>query len=111
MGALGDSFFEYLFKIWLYKNKSDSQLKATYDAAIEAIEKHLLFKSEKSKLWYFVELRGSRTEYKMDHLACFIAGVFALQSRHETDPQRRAHYLELGVKIAKTCHEGYVRTG
>lgn len=70
----------------------------------------MLKKSKPSNLWYFVELKNSRVEHKMDHLACFIAGMFALQSKHENDTER-IHYLELAKQIANTCHEGYIRSG
>uniref|UniRef100_A0A914MF67 alpha-1,2-Mannosidase n=1 Tax=Meloidogyne incognita TaxID=6306 RepID=A0A914MF67_MELIC len=110
VGALGDSFYEYLLKVWLFDEKRDKKLWETYKNAILAIEKKLLFKSKPSNLWYFAEMKGTRTEHKMDHLACFTAGMFALQSLHETDINQRAHYLELAEKIGETCHESYNRT-
>lgn len=111
VGALGDSFYEYLLKVWILNNRTDSNIKQMYDVAIDAIEKHMLFKSEPNKLWYFAELKSTRVEHKMAHLACFIGGLFALQSKYETDSERKKHYLELGEQIANTCHESYVRTG
>uniref|UniRef100_A0A915LEK1 alpha-1,2-Mannosidase n=1 Tax=Meloidogyne javanica TaxID=6303 RepID=A0A915LEK1_MELJA len=110
VGALGDSFYEYLLKVWLFDEKRDKKLWETYKNAILAIENKLLFKSKPSNLWYFAEMKGTRTEHKMDHLACFTAGMFALQSLHETDINQRAHYLELAEKIGETCHESYNRT-
>jgi hypothetical protein len=43
--------------------------------------------------------------------ACFAVGMFALQSTHEKDAKRRAHYVELAEQIGNTCHEAYKRTG
>lgn len=60
VGALGDSFYEYLLKSWLMNGKNDSALKNMYDDAIEAIEKNLLYKSAQSQLWYFAEMKNSR---------------------------------------------------
>jgi mannosyl-oligosaccharide alpha-1,2-mannosidase len=99
-----------------------------YKAAITALEGKLLQKSQPNNLWYFAELKGTRMEHKMDHLvgqrillllikqaiplqACFIAGMFALQSTHETEEERRSHYVELAEQIGHTCHESYNRTG
>ena len=109
VGALGDSFFEYLLKVWLLNNRTDSEIKEVYDRAIEAIEKNLLFKSKPSNLWYFAEKKSSRIEHKMAHLTCFIGGMFALQSKYETDSEKRKHYLELAEQVANTCHESYIR--
>jgi len=46
----------------------------------------------------------------MDHLACFIAGLFALQSKHEENSERKTRYLELAERIAHTCHESYIKS-
>uniref|UniRef100_A0A1I8BQI8 alpha-1,2-Mannosidase n=1 Tax=Meloidogyne hapla TaxID=6305 RepID=A0A1I8BQI8_MELHA len=110
VGALGDSFYEYLLKVWLFDEKRDKSLWEMYKNAVLALEKNLLFKSKPSNLWYFAEMKATRIEHKMDHLACFTAGMFALQSLHETDENQRAHYLELAEKIGETCHESYNRT-
>ncbi|TKR93779.1 hypothetical protein L596_008176 [Steinernema carpocapsae] len=110
VGALGDSFYEYLLKSWLISDHRDVQAKQMYDEAIDALEKKLLFKSEQNQLWYFAEKKGSRIEHKMDHLACFVVGMFAIQSKNEKNPEKSKHFLELAEKIADTCHESYIRT-
>lgn len=110
VGALGDSFYEYLLKIWIFDGKRNDHLWDVYTKAVDALENKLLYKSKPNNLTYFAEMKGSRIEHKMDHLACFIAGMFALQSTHETDEGRRAHYLELAEQIGHTCHESYTRT-
>lgn len=57
------------------------------------------------------ELKGKREVHKMDHLACFIVGVLALEALNENDSKRRGDTLKLAEEIANTCHESYVRTG
>ncbi|KAK6022361.1 glycosyl hydrolase family 47 [Ostertagia ostertagi] len=110
IGALGDSFYEYLLKHWLITGKIDDRTKKEYDAAVFAMEKKMLFKSEKSGLWYFANLHGSRVMHKMEHLACFSGGMFALQSANEPNASVANHYLDLAEKIAHTCHESYIRS-
>ncbi|KAK5971742.1 alpha-1 2-Mannosidase [Trichostrongylus colubriformis] len=51
IGALGDSFYEYLLKHWLITDKTDERTKKEYDAAVFAMEKKMLYKSEQSNLW------------------------------------------------------------
>ena len=70
VGALGDSFYEYLIKEWLRSGKKDSVAKEMFDEAALDIEKHLVKKSA-SGLTYIAEWKYGRTEDKMDHLACF----------------------------------------
>ncbi|KAI6232811.1 Alpha-1,2-Mannosidase [Aphelenchoides fujianensis] len=110
VGALSDSFYEYLLKSWIISGRKDQQAKQMYDDAMAAVEKNLLFHSKQRDLWYFADLKGSRVEHKMDHLACFIAGMYALQSKNEWDPERAAHALRLAREIGKTCHESYIQT-
>ena len=44
---------------------------------------------------------------RMQHLACFSGGMFALGSEGSSDPE---HYMKLGADITKTCHESYDRS-
>jgi mannosyl-oligosaccharide alpha-1,2-mannosidase len=56
---LGDSFYEYMLKTWIWSGRKDEQLKGQYDQAMDAIEKQLLFQSRQNQLWYFGEMKAS----------------------------------------------------
>jgi mannosyl-oligosaccharide alpha-1,2-mannosidase len=79
-----------------------------YDEAVKAIENNLIQKSQ-SGLTYLAEMKYDRLEHKMDHLACFASGMFALGGQ-SLDQNQKNHYIELGAQIANTCHESYDRT-
>lgn len=51
LGAMADSFYEYLLKQWIITGKKDDKTKREYEEAIFAMEKKMLFESEQSKLW------------------------------------------------------------
>lgn len=70
MGALGDSFYEYLLKSWLQSGKANEEAKSMYVDAMEAAVSKLIQKSN-GGLTYFAEMKFGRLEHKMDHLACF----------------------------------------
>lgn len=70
IGALGDSFYEYLLKAWIQSNKEDNEARQMYDDAMQSVLKHMLHTSP-GGLTYFAELKFDRPEHKMDHLACF----------------------------------------
>ena len=106
LGALGDSFYEYLLKAWLLSNKSDKEARDMYDKAVEAIEHHLIKKSANG-LKYLGEWRNGKLDPKMGHLTCFAGGMFALGAEGS---KQKDHYLELGADIAHTCHESYDRS-
>ena len=110
LGALGDSFYEYLLKLWLMMDKKQTTSLRMYNEAVDAIDKKLVQKSS-SGLVYVADLRYERLEHKMGHLACFAAGMFALGAKENAHDEHRAeHFLKLGSDIAETCHESYIRT-
>ncbi|KAK6056971.1 glycosyl hydrolase family 47 [Cooperia oncophora] len=102
LGALGDSFYEYLIKSWLQSGKTDMQAKRMYWEVSEAIQKKyfsekamqifcgfsMIFKS-KGGLTYVAELRNGMPDHKMGHLACFVVGMFALQAVNEETKEKQ----------------------
>lgn len=74
MGALGDSFYEYLLKAWLQSGREDIEARQMYDEAMQAVMQHML-RTSPGGLMYISDLKFERLEHKMDHLACF-SGVY-----------------------------------
>lgn len=105
LGALGDSFYEYLLKSWIMTGKSDNLARTMYDEAMKAIDKHLIRKSNGGFTYAGVYNYGS-VETKMEHLACFSGGMFALGADGAPADQKD-RYMELGREIARTCRESY----
>ena len=62
-------------------------------------------------LTYIGEFKSNRIDKKMDHLACFIAGLFALSvMQAPLNEQDKILYTGLAANITNTCHESYART-
>jgi mannosyl-oligosaccharide alpha-1,2-mannosidase len=112
MGALADSFYEYLLKYWLYKNKSDTNLLNMYLNSMKSIQTHLMATTANTNLTYFGEYKSNRLDKKMDHLACFSGGLMALTSQtvDSLNEQEKSKYFQLAKQITHTCHESYIRT-
>eukprot|EP01118_Nematostelium_gracile_P013748 TRINITY_DN5228_c0_g1_i1.p1 TRINITY_DN5228_c0_g1~~TRINITY_DN5228_c0_g1_i1.p1 ORF type:complete len:557 (+),score=113.11 TRINITY_DN5228_c0_g1_i1:81-1751(+) len=106
LGAMGDSFYEYLLKYWLMTGKKAEKYRNMYDESVEAIRSHLIKKSSPKGLTYIAELINDQIVPKMDHLVCFAGGMFGLGSQKNNDQEQ----LELGKQITRTCHEMYNRT-
>lgn len=111
LGALADSFYEYLLKLWVYGNKKDDKLLKTYLTAMEAAKSKLIGRS-KEGLVFAGEYSGGRLAYKMGHLACFTGGMFALTAMKvdSLSTSEREDYKKLAADITHTCHESYIRT-
>lgn len=109
MGALGDSFYEYLIKAYVQSDGQDVEAYQMYVDAIKAYENKLIFTSTQSRLVYFAELKDTSINHKMDSLACFSGGMLALGATKSDEPIKSRH-MTLASGIANTCHESCIRT-
>lgn len=111
-GALGDSFYEYLLKVWLQGDKKESWLREMYDKAIDGVVDVLLATSSQSGLLFIADWNGSGQQRKMDHLVCFMPGIMTLGAY--TDPKglsgtRAKRDLAVAKALMYTCREMYHR--
>lgn len=70
LGALGDSFYEYLLKMWIQSGRTDAIARRMYDEAMDAIVRNII-QTSAGGLTYASDMKYERLEHKMDHLACF----------------------------------------
>lgn len=108
LGALGDSFYEYLLKAWIQSGHEDEEAREMYDDAMQAIIQHMI-RTSPGGLIYASDMKFDRLEHKMDHLACFAGGLFGLGGT-TLNNQYSEKYLEVGEGLTNTCHESYIRT-
>uniref|UniRef100_A0AAG5DVK7 alpha-1,2-Mannosidase n=1 Tax=Anopheles atroparvus TaxID=41427 RepID=A0AAG5DVK7_ANOAO len=108
LGALGDSFYEYLLKAWIQSGHEDEEAREMYDEAMQAIIQHMIRRSTNG-LVYVSDMKFDRLEHKMDHLACFAGGLFGLGSTTLPN-QYSQQYMQIGEGLTNTCHESYIRT-
>lgn len=74
LGALGDSFYEYLLKSWIQSGQTDTEAREMYDNAMVAIMDNMI-QTTASGLVYTSDLKFDRLDHKMDHLACFAGNI------------------------------------
>lgn len=110
LGALGDSFYEYMIKMWVFTGKKIPGFRRMYDESSDGINNVLVQRSNPSDLVYVAELsQGGGLHHKMDELACFTGGMFALGAVTSPDAQRRERDLKLGKELTRTCYEFWHR--
>jgi Glycosyl hydrolase family 47 len=112
LGALGDSFYEYLLKVWIQGGKKETWLREMYDKAVEGVIQVLLKASTPSGMAFLSDWTGASTQRKMDHLVCFMPGILALGAH--TDPTgkdsvRAKRDLAVAKALMHTCHQMYTR--
>lgn len=125
LGSRGDSYYEYLLKVWLQRgtsrdSNSSSYLYDMYKEAMNGVRHLLVKKTVPNGLVFVGELpSGSNGGFspKMDHLVCFLSGTLALgATKGLTKKQAMENNmlnfedlenLKLAEDLAKTCFEMY----
>lgn len=113
-GALGDSFYEYLLKSWLWSGKSDSVSKQMFDDAWAGVDRMLIqhgtagVSPHTESFTYLAQYRKGKIMHQMDHLSCFSSGLYALAAQNELgNDERKKNYWQRAKDIVKTCHYTY----
>uniref|UniRef100_I1M1F3 alpha-1,2-Mannosidase n=1 Tax=Glycine max TaxID=3847 RepID=I1M1F3_SOYBN len=127
LGSRGDSYYEYLIKVWLQSgassNTNTSFLYEMYKEAMNGVRHLLVRKSIPNGLVFVGELPyGSNSGFspKMDHLVCFLPGTLAIgATKGLTKKQAMENNmlnfedlenLKLAEDLTKTCFEMYAVT-
>ena len=111
-GAMSDSVYEYMLKVWIQGGKTEPLYRDMYDKAMDGMHKELLKQSTPSGLWYIADMNNSNLDTKMDHLVCFMGGLLALGAY--TDPlglmsDRAQRDLQTAKALTYTCYQMYAR--
>lgn len=107
-GGCGDSFYEYLLKVWLQTNRTKVQYQTMYVESINAMIQHMLKKSSQG-YWYlpsFTSMGSFKPE--MEHLTCFTPGMMALGSVSGImDQATAARHMQVAQDLVWTCYQSY----
>ncbi|KAM7471946.1 hypothetical protein LguiA_010129 [Lonicera macranthoides] len=109
-GAMGDSFYEYLLKVWIQGNKTAAvkHYRDMWEISMKGLSS-LVRRSTPSSFTYICEKTGSSLTDKMDELACFAPGMLALGSTGY-GPDDSKKFLSLAEELAWTCYNFYQST-
>ncbi|KAL5970196.1 Endoplasmic reticulum mannosyl-oligosaccharide 12-alpha-mannosidase, partial [Taenia solium] len=109
LGARGDSYYEYLLKVWVQTGKVSEWLRDAYITAVGGVKERLIRQSVPNGLIFVGELHESRFSTKMDHLVCFLPATLAYGHLHGMPEE----HLHLAESLMETCFHLYndTRTG
>ncbi|KAD2394000.1 hypothetical protein E3N88_40977 [Mikania micrantha] len=109
-GAMGDSFYEYLLKVWIQGNKTAEvkHYREMWETSMKGLVS-LVRKTAPSSFTYISEKIGNSLIDKMDELACFAPGMIALGSSGY-GPDDSTKFLNLAEELAFTCYNFYQST-
>ncbi|KAL3528500.1 hypothetical protein ACH5RR_007822 [Cinchona calisaya] len=109
-GAMGDSFYEYLLKVWIQGNKTATvkHYREMWETSMKGLLS-LVKRTTPSSFTYICEKNGDSLTDKMDELACFAPGMLALGSSGYA-PDESQKFLSLAEELAWTCYNFYQST-
>ncbi|XP_044496804.1 mannosyl-oligosaccharide 1,2-alpha-mannosidase MNS1-like [Mangifera indica] len=109
-GAMGDSFYEYLLKVWIQGNKTSAvrPYRDMWETSMKGLLS-LIRRTTPSSFAYICEKNGDSLTDKMDELACFAPGMLALGS-FDFGPGESEKFLSLAQELAWTCYNFYQST-
>ncbi|CDP19259.1 unnamed protein product [Coffea canephora] len=121
LGSRGDSYYEYLIKVWLQqRGRNSTYLFDMYEEAMKGVRHRLVRQSVPNGLVFVGELPyGSQGSFspKMDHLVCFLPGALALGATKGLTKDKAVkeriltfedlENLKLAEDLTKTCVEMY----
>ncbi|KAL7202572.1 hypothetical protein ACSBR1_034106 [Camellia fascicularis] len=121
LGSRGDSYYEYLIKVWLQQQDSKlTYLHDMYEEAMKGVRHLLVRKSVPNGLVFVGELPyGPNGAFspKMDHLVCFLSGTLAIGATKGMTKEKAMNAnlltfedlenLKLAESLAETCFEMY----
>jgi len=109
LGSGGDSYYEYLLKQWIQSGRTETHLKDAWKQAMREMMDKLVFRTKGGTL-FVAELEGGIPNYKMDHLACFVAGMLMLGSRTLPEAEVDPRWEPTAVGLTDTCYQFYKRS-
>lgn len=102
-GGEGDSFYEYLLKLWLLTGRRHEFYRTMYKDAIAGMQKKLVRKAG-GNTW----VSDSPESGTMGHLACFVPGMLALGAASgAVDGPTAKEHLQLAEEMGSTCYRLY----
>jgi len=111
-GAMGDSFYEYLLKVWIQGNKTEvvKHYREMWEQSMEGMKGLVMKTTNPTSYTYLAERSGqSSLQSKMDELACFAPGMLTLGTEGAS-PEKAKEYLDLAEELARTCYNMYMST-
>ena len=109
LGALSDSLYEYLPKMYALLGGLDPVYQEMYLPAAEVIKSHILFRPmtpENADILFAGTAHADSITWREpegQHLSCFTGGMFALGGRLFDNQE----HVDIGVRLARGCAWAY----
>lgn len=108
LGALSDSMYEYLLKMYILLGATEPKYEQLYRTAADTIINNLLFRPmtpNNEDIFFTGTYRAEQfaLDTEGQHLACFAGGMFAMGGKLFNLPD----HIEIGARLTKGCMWAY----
>jgi mannosyl-oligosaccharide alpha-1,2-mannosidase len=107
-----NGYFEYLLKLWIYKNKSDGNILSMFLSSIRSIKNKLIKRIPAKKIAYSGLYVYETLSTVMYHADCSMGALLAIAS-NEIDimtQEERNELKQIAIEITNACHDAYNNT-
>lgn len=87
--AFGDSYYEYLLKLYLYAPKNCSFIKNKFEKSIKSASKTLLRRNKDR--YFFSTIKNKEIHYEESHLSYFLPGTLMLAYKYHPGKSRELY--------------------
>jgi len=114
-GAMGDSYFEYLLKLWIMEGKERDLYRDAWVKSMDQAVDAGMFRAYKevrnmdAAAVLELDLKSRKLMNKEDHLACFMGGLLMLGEKTSAANSFKG-FFEWGRKITNGCYGMYVKS-
>ncbi|EGC39740.1 hypothetical protein DICPUDRAFT_147471 [Dictyostelium purpureum] len=111
IGRQGDSYYEYLLKMWIYTDGEDEKYSRYLKTSADLIIEHL-YRKTKAGYGFIGTLKDNVLLVNEDHLTCFVDGMFALAAAVNItgNDEKNEIYMEVGREVTRTCADSYFKS-
>jgi hypothetical protein len=110
LGAMGDSWYEYLLKLWVVTGRKNEQLRRMYRESMTGVLSRLYTSSGPAygDYYFLADLNNGQKERKMDHLVCFVPGMLALGVEEGiVTGEEATRHMDAARQLMRTCYASY----
>ncbi|KAA6419670.1 MAG: mannosyl-oligosaccharide 1 [Trebouxia sp. A1-2] len=110
MGAMADSYYEYLLKMWLLKGQKDDMYRSMWESSMDEMMTKLMNVSVGGLLYIGLIQQNTMFMPRLEHLTCYLPGNLALGVVYgAVNGSKADHYMAVAKNLTYSCWQMYER--
>ncbi|DBB14856.1 TPA: hypothetical protein ACH3X3_004461 [Trebouxia sp. C0006] len=110
LGAMADSYYEYLLKMWLLKGQKDEMYRSMWENSMDEMMTKLMNVSVGGLLYVGLIQQNTMFMPRLEHLTCYLPGNLALGVAYgAVNGSKADHYMAVAKNLTYSCWQMYER--